>query len=173
MMEMENINKFLEEPSIEKLEKFRKNELIEIGEKLELEVRRSMRKNRLISIIAEHMVDEDIFEGEILEDLPIESTTITPEQIELEKSRIQAKLELQKVRLEQETRRLELELMRTGQRDECCAFDITKQARLVPKFMEENPDEYFTHLKRTAMNLGWPKKKKKMLGNVAADGVDR
>ena len=100
MIEMGDINKFLEEPSTEKLEKFRKSELIEIGEKLELEVRRSMRKNRLIRTIAEHMVDEDIFEAEILEDLPIESTTMTPEQIELEKSRIQAKLELEKARLE-------------------------------------------------------------------------
>ena len=44
-----------------------------------------MRKSRLIRTIAEHMVDEDIFEVEILEDLPIESTTMTPEQIELEK----------------------------------------------------------------------------------------
>ena len=43
-MEIENINKFSEEPSMEKLEKFRKSELIKIGEKLEMEVQRSMRK---------------------------------------------------------------------------------------------------------------------------------
>ena len=53
---MKDINKFLEEPSMEKLEKFSKSELIVIGEKLELEVRRSMRKNIVIRIIAEHMV---------------------------------------------------------------------------------------------------------------------
>ena len=86
---------------MEKLEKFRKSDLIEIGEKLE---RRSMRQNKLIRTIAEHMADEDIFEAEVLEDLPIESTTEIPEQIELEKSRIQAKLEQEKARLEQETR---------------------------------------------------------------------
>ena len=79
------MNTFLEEPSMEKLEKFRKSELVKIGEKLELEVRRSVRKNIRIRIIAEHMVDEDIFEVEVLEDLPIESTTMTPEQMELEK----------------------------------------------------------------------------------------
>ena len=67
------------------MEKFRKSELIEIGEKLELEVRRSMRKNILIRTIAEHMVDEVIFEAEILEDLPIELTTMTPQQIVLKK----------------------------------------------------------------------------------------
>ena len=65
-MEMEDIIKFLEEPSMEKLGKFWKNELIEIGEKLELEIRRSIRT------IAEHMVDEDIFEAEVLEDLRVE-----------------------------------------------------------------------------------------------------
>ena len=81
---MEDINTFLE-LSMEKLEKFKKSELIEVGKKLELEVRRSMRKNRIIRTIVEHMVDEDIFEAEILEDLPIESTTMTPEQIGLEK----------------------------------------------------------------------------------------
>ena len=45
-----------------------------------------MRKNILIRTLAEHMVDEDIFEVEILEDLPIELPNMTPEQIELEKS---------------------------------------------------------------------------------------
>ena len=38
MMEIENVNKFLEEPFMEKLEKFRKSELIEIGQKLGMEV---------------------------------------------------------------------------------------------------------------------------------------
>ena len=48
--------------------------------------------------------------------------------------------------------------MRTGQRDEHLAFDITKQARLVPTFVEENAGEYFAHFERTTVNLGWPKK---------------
>ena len=82
---------------------------------------------------------------------------MTPEQIELEKIRIQTKLILEKAWLEQETRKLELELMRTGQRDEHLAFDITKQARLVPNFVEENVDEYFADSERNAVNLGWPK----------------
>ena len=71
MMEMENINKFLEKPSMEKLEKFRKSELIAIGEELELELGRSITKNILIRTIAEQLVDEDIFEAEVLDDLPI------------------------------------------------------------------------------------------------------
>ena len=90
------------------MEKFRKSEVIEIGKKLEMNVRRSVRKIRLIRTLAEHMVDEDIFEADILEDLPTESTTMTPGQIGLEKSRIQAKLELEKAWLKLETRRWKL-----------------------------------------------------------------
>ena len=116
-----------------------------------------MRKNRVIRTIAEHIVHGDIFEVELLGDLPIESITMTPEQIELEKSRIQTKLELEKARLEQETRWLEVELMRIDQRNKRLAFDITKQARLVPKFVKENADEYFVHFERTAGNLDWQK----------------
>ena len=92
---MEDIKKFLEEPFHGKVGKIQEKRR-EMGEKLVLEVRRSMRKNILIKIIEHHMVDEDIFEAEILEDLPIEPTNMTPEQIELEKRRIQAKLELEK-----------------------------------------------------------------------------
>ena len=57
-------------------------------------------KNMLIRTIAEHMVDKDIFEAKILENLPIEPKNMMPEQIELEKSRIQAKVELEKCTVE-------------------------------------------------------------------------
>ena len=100
------------------------------------------------------MVDEDIFEAEVWEYLPFESTTMAPEQMELERL---SKVELEKARLGQETSWLKLELMKTRQRDERFAFDITKQARLVPKFVEENSDEYFAHFERTAVRLSRPK----------------
>ena len=41
---MDKIENFLKEPSMEKLEKLRKSEIIKIGEKLELNVENSMRK---------------------------------------------------------------------------------------------------------------------------------
>ena len=59
--------------------------------------------------------------------------------------------------------------MRTEQRDHHPTFEVTKQARREPQFVEENADEYFAHFERTAVNLGWPK----ITGNVAADSVDR
>ena len=70
-----------------------------------------MRKHELVRKIAEHMVDENVFEGAVLEDLPTEILRMTPEPIELEKIKIQAqieqernKMELEKAKIHQETR---------------------------------------------------------------------
>ena len=69
---MDGIEDFLREPALGKLEAMRKSSQLEIGEKLELETRKAMRKERLVRIISEHMVDEQIFEAEILDRLPAE-----------------------------------------------------------------------------------------------------
>ena len=105
------IENFVEEPSMEKLERLRKSEIIKTDEKLELNVQNSMRKHELVRKITKHMVDENVFEETALEELPKEIIKMTPEQIELKKVRIQAqmelernKMELEKARIEQETR---------------------------------------------------------------------
>ena len=64
---MDGIDDSLREPALGKLEAMRKCSLLEIGKKLELETRKAMRKERLVGIISEHMVDEQIFEAEILD----------------------------------------------------------------------------------------------------------
>ena len=161
---MDIIENFLEEPSMEKLGRLRKSEIMKIGEKLELNVQTSMRKYEVVRKITEHMVDENVFEETGLEELPREIIKMTPEQIELEKVRIQARMqlernrmELEKARIEQQTRLREVDLGRRG----CCgshdSFEVTKQARLVPQFEEAYVDEYFAHFERTALNLGWPR----------------
>ena len=149
---------------MEKLERLRKSEIIKIGEKLELNVENSMRKHELVREIARHMVDENVFEEEVLEELPTEIIRMTPEQIELEKVKIQAqmelqrnKMELEKARIQQETRLREVDLAIRGRKGSHDSFEVTKQARLVPKFEEANVDGYFAHFERTALNLGWPK----------------
>ena len=67
---MDIIENFLEEPSMEKLEKLRKSEIIKIDEKLELNVQTSMKKHELVRKITEHMVDDNVFEETALEELP-------------------------------------------------------------------------------------------------------
>ena len=75
---------------MQKLERLRKREIMKIGEKLELNVQNSMKKHELVRKVAEHMVDENVFEETALEELPREVVKMTTEQIELEKVRIQA-----------------------------------------------------------------------------------
>ena len=174
---MDKIENFLKEPSMEKLERLRKSEIMKIGEKLELNVENSMRKHELVRKIAEHMVDENVFEEAALEELPTEITRITPEQIELEKIKIQAqmelernKMELEKAKIQQETRLREVDLAIRGREGSHDSFEVTKQARLVPKFEEANVDGYFAHFERTALSLGWPRECWSMLLQTVMTG---
>ena len=174
---MDKIENFLKEPSMEKLERLRKSEIIKIGEKLELNVQNSMRKHELVREIASHMVDENVFEEAVLEELPTEMIRMTPEEIELEKIKIQAqmelqrnKMELEKIKIQQETRLREVDLAIRGRKESHDSFEVTKQARLVPKFEEANVDGYFAHFERTALNLGWPKECWSMLLQTVLTG---
>ena len=80
-----------------------------------------MKKERLVRIISEHMVDEQIFEAEILDRLPAESTNLTAEQIELEKYKLQTRLEL---KMEQEIRLREIRLTEIRQEPDRKGFDL-------------------------------------------------
>ena len=162
---------------MEKLERLRKNEIMKIGEKLELNVQKTMRKHELVRKIAEHMVDENVFEEAALEKLPTEIMRMTPEQIELEKIKIQAqmelernKMELEKAKIQEETRMREVDLAIKGRERSHDSFEVTKQARLVPKFEEANVDGYFAQFERTALNLGWPKECWSMLLQTVLTG---
>ena len=106
---------------MEKLERLRKSEIVKIGEKLELNVQKTMKKHELVRKLAEHMVDENVFEEAVLEDLPTEVLRMTPEQIELKKIKIQAqmelqrnKMELEKAKIQQETRLREVDVAIRG-----------------------------------------------------------
>ena len=133
---MDIIENFLKEPSMEKLERLRKSEIIKIGEKLELNVQNSMRKHELVRKITEHMVDENVFEETALEELPREIVKIvkmTSEQIELEKVRIQARMELErnkmelgKAKIQQEMRLRKVDLLRRGREKSHDSFEVTK-----------------------------------------------
>ena len=174
---MDKIENFLKEPSMEKLERLRKSEIMKVGEKLELNVQNSMRKHELVRKITEHMVDENVFEETALEELPTEMIRMTPEQIELEKIKIQArielernKMELEKAKIQQETMLREVDLARRGREGSHDSFEVTKQARLVPKFEEANVGEYFAHFERTALNLEWPRECWSMLLQTVLTG---
>ena len=117
------------------------------------------------------------FEEAALEELPTEIMRMTPEQIELEKIKIQAQMELQrnkmdleKAKIQQETRLREVDLKIRGREGSHDSFEVTKQARLVPKFEEANVDGYFAHFEQTALNLGWPREYWSMLLQTVLTG---
>ena len=116
------------------------------------------------------MVDEQIFEAEILDRLPAESTNLTAEQIELEKYKLQTRLELEKAKMEQEIWLREIRLTEIRQEPDRKGFDLAKQVRLVPKFVEANINEYFPHFEITATNMNWPRESWAMLLQTALTG---
>lgn len=67
-MKMANVEEFMKELTPEKLRGLKKDEMLAIGRKLKLEVRGPMRKIVIMKKITEHMVNNNIFEEETLED---------------------------------------------------------------------------------------------------------
>ena len=202
---MVSADDFIREPSLEELDGLRKDDMLEIGRKLDLAVKGSMRKSELKKIIIEHMVDNDVFEAGVLVDLNSEIATMSPAQIEIEKIRIEQEarieqdkmqmeiektrieqetklqmtkieqeariqMEIEKARIEQETRLQELSLRQQNNEAERQRFDIAKQVRLIPKFIETEVDDYFEHFEKTAITLDWPKQSWSMLLQTALSG---
>ena len=113
-----------------------------------------MRKTQLMKVVAEDMVDNDIFDKSVLDDLASDLPEHSKAQIELEKLKIEAQIEL--ARINQETRFKELEEERTRREKERNNFDLTKHIRLVPAFNEEDVDKYFQNFEKIASNIEWP-----------------
>lgn len=160
------VETFLREPTPEQLNKFRKDDVLEIRKHLVLGVRKAMRKAILMRIRAVHIVNNDIFEEEILNQLSIDVREMSQAQIELVKTKIYATTEIEKTRIEQEFKFRELEISRQDIEVRQQGFDLTKQVRLVPKFQEDVIDNYFSHFEKTAINYNWPRSACPMLQTV-------
>ena len=91
---MSAIDTFLNSPTFDDLIKMKKDHILEVGLKLELDVRQSMRKTQLIKVVSEDMVDNDIFDKSVLDDLMSDAPELSKAQIELEKLKIEAQIKL-------------------------------------------------------------------------------
>lgn len=65
--------------------------MLEVGKCLEPDARKAMRKVILVRLIAEDMIDNEIFEEEILNQLPVDVQEISQAQIEPEKDKLTAR----------------------------------------------------------------------------------
>ena len=100
-----NREEFIKDPTAEQIQLAKKSDLLTIGQELELEVKRSMRKQELLNILILHYIEEGIFEETaeaLIKDVPATS--------ELQK--LQLQLEITKVEKERqyEQKRLEMEI---------------------------------------------------------------
>ena len=190
---------FIQSPTIDKLLKLKKDDLLAVGNELNIEVKRSMRKAQIVRSIAKELIDcEDYpedFNESVWEKLPLDSVEMSDRQFELEKirldklaqieieiSKIAADAQAQKAKIEVETRRMELQFRHDSDENRRNEFDLTKYVKLVPQFNESEVDKYFQHFEKIAKNLHWPENgwsklvqsalKGKAQGTFAALSVD-
>ena len=182
---MASAKEFVQSPSIEVLETFKKDMLMQIAQELQLEVKRSTRKHELKRLIVEQLGDEDVLPDSCLEvykPLPMEPSgqyEIRRLEIERElrlkeleaqaqqrkeeleaqqrKEELEAQKEERALKHEREMRALELNARRIAHEESIATkFDLGKNVRLVPPFNESEVDKYFQHFERVAQNLKWP-----------------
>ena len=165
---------FVQSPSMEVLETFKKDMLMQIAQELQLEVKRSTHKHELKRLIVEQLVDEDVLPDSCLEvykPLPMEPSgqyeirrleierelklrEFEARKEELEAQKYEKELELKH---EREMKALELNARRIAHEESIATkFDLGKNVRLVPPFNESEVDKYFQHFERVAQNLKWP-----------------
>ena len=103
---MASAKEFVQSPSMEVLETFKKDMLMQIAQKLQLQVKRSTRKHELKRLIVEQLVDEDVLPDSCLEvykPLPIEPSG----QYEIRRLEIERELRLKELEAQQRKEELE------------------------------------------------------------------
>ena len=114
---MASAKEFVQSPSMEVLETFKKDMLMQIAQELQLQVKRSTRKHELKRLIVEQLVDEDVLPDSCLEvykPLPMEpSGQYEIRRLEIERElrlkELEAQAQAQAQQLEAQHRKEELE----------------------------------------------------------------
>lgn len=182
---------FMLAPSQEAFDNLKKDDLLSLGKHLNLEVKKSMRKDLIQQIITKHLVSLKIFEGSVLESLVGSDVEVRKLELELELRKLDAQKERELRELEFKDRELqerekereaqiekqrldhELEMKKLEVKEKLgssysvpsssAKFDVSKYIKLVPPFHETDVDKYFLHFEKIAQNLEWPKKHWPML----------
>ena len=110
---MASAKEFVQSPSMEVLETFKKDMLMQIAQELQLEMKRSTRKHELKRLIVEQLVDEDVLPDSCLEvykPLPMEpSGQYEIRRLEIERELKLREFEARERELEAQQRKEELE----------------------------------------------------------------
>ena len=114
---MASAKEFVQSPSIEGLENFKKDMLLNIARELQLEVKRSTLKQELKRLIVEQLVDEDLLPESCLDvykPVPMESSG----QVEIRRLEIEKELKLESLKLEVQERQRKDELEAQQRKEE-------------------------------------------------------
>lgn len=157
-MELED---FVAQPSVSKLNDFSKNDLIVLANRYEISISKQARKDEIKKQIHVALANKNL--------LPSfeESERETPADDSLRRLEMQVelrRLELQQVHQQVELRRLEIaaaERQDVGRMQQPSVvtdqvFDVNKCIRLIPPFNEQDVDKFFLLFERVASTLGWP-----------------
>lgn len=175
------VAELVKEPTLDKINKLKKEELFVLVEHYGLEARKSMKKVEIKRVLVEHLVEEGILPEGILEDLHGKEAEVRQEKLmtqqirlkelelkekemhmQMQKEEIEARLKEKQMEFEKEVRLKELEVKQSesfpsSSDSDFKGFDVSKQVRLVPRFQESEVDKYFMHFEKVATTLGWPK----------------
>ena len=105
---MASAKEFVQSPSMEVLETFKKDMLVQVAQELQLEVKRSTCKHELKRLIVEQLVDEDVLHDSCLEvykPLPMDPSG----QYEIRRLEIERELRLKELEAQAQQRKEELE----------------------------------------------------------------
>jgi len=146
----------------------KKAELLSLAEYYKLEATQAMKKSEIRMKLVEFLVDEEL--------VPEDEPPSTTDAIELKKLELQDKekereaqlkmkeLELREQELAMQLKIKELELVSASATRPPVSpshevkFDISKQVRFVPSFLEKEVDKYFLHFEKVATSLSWPRR---------------
>ena len=148
---------FIENPSVEAFHSLTKDQLLEVATAFDIELSSSEKrlKHTVKSIMLPFLVEKgklppvDMKEAIRLKELSIREKELDNERERLRLKGDENQLELR--RLEIKAREDNLDLAQSG------SFDITKNIRLVPPFVEKDVEKYFPHFEKVALTLKWPR----------------
>lgn len=136
---------------------------------IELQTDHYISKKEYVDILLCYFADNDMLTESQLSEFEAgmqasgqRSVDVTPQYIQLRQLEMQHEREQENARHRHELamKRLELNITNSDNNDE---FNVSRNIRLVPKFCEENVDEFFNQFERVATQMNWPKDKYNIL----------
>lgn len=172
-----DLGEFVADPSIERLDRCKKGDLLLIAEHYSIEVGKTAVKAEIKSSIVSVLTEQKVIPEEGLSFSSEQyDQAVRIKQLELEfalkEKQLESEMALKRFELESKERaerveadkalrlkEMELEALKAGVGVSrfSSVFDTSKHVRMVPPFNEKEVDKYFAHFERVATSLRWPK----------------